>query len=183
MRLPAARNRARVADAFHQIGLARAQGDIAAENDAEPGDRAAERGCHGRGVWLTLRAEQSGDPPALPRQAEMTKKDAVPPARELSCRPSHAFLPRRLGGEIPHAAFQSARQDEHSGSHLFENVVNPFCGTLGDDLDVERTLGPQGRQERLQPVGRGLRAQASPPALPSTARMSSSRPRSKKRQG
>ncbi|MGD9501453.1 MAG: formylmethanofuran dehydrogenase [Methyloceanibacter sp.] len=32
-------------------------------------------------------------------------------------------------------------KDEHSGSHLFENVVNPFCGTLADDLEVERTDG------------------------------------------
>ena len=30
-------------------------------------------------------------------------------------------------------------KDEQSGSQLFENVVNPFCGTLADDLDVERT--------------------------------------------
>jgi formylmethanofuran dehydrogenase subunit B len=31
------------------------------------------------------------------------------------------------------------RSSQQSGSHLFENVVNPFCGTLPDDLDVERT--------------------------------------------
>ena len=42
------------------------------------------------------------------------------------------------------------RSSPQSGSHLFENVVNPFCGTLADDLDVERTeVRPQGRQERL----------------------------------
>ena len=39
---------------------------------------------------------------------------------------------------MPRSSPRDAK-DEHSGSHLFENVVNPFCGTLADDLDVERT--------------------------------------------
>lgn len=30
---------------------------------------------------------------------------------------------------------------ERAGSELFENVANPFCGTLPDDLTVERTEG------------------------------------------
>ena len=28
---------------------------------------------------------------------------------------------------------------ERASSELFENVTNPFCGTLPDDLTVERT--------------------------------------------
>ena len=41
---------------------------------------------------------------------------------------------------MPRSSPRDAK-DEPSGSRLFENVVNPFCGTLADDLDVERTEG------------------------------------------
>ena len=39
---------------------------------------------------------------------------------------------------MPRSSPREAK-DERSGPHLFKNVVNPFCGTLADDLDVERT--------------------------------------------
>src|SRR5687767_11435760 len=56
---------------------------------------------------------------------------------------------------------------EHSGSHLFENVVNPFCGMLCDDLVVERTktglkVAKNGSSQSIAGFERKL-----PPANPS----------------
>ena len=76
------------------------------------------------------------------------------------------------------------RSSPQSGSHLFENVVNPFCGTLADDLDVERTeAGLKVVKNGCSQSVAGFERKLPPPALPSTARMSISRPRSRKRQG
>jgi formylmethanofuran dehydrogenase subunit B len=56
---------------------------------------------------------------------------------------------------------------EHPGSYLFENVVNPFCGTLCDDLVVERTktglkVAKNGSSQSIAGFERKL-----PPANPS----------------
>ncbi len=72
---------------------------------------------------------------------------------------------------------------ERASSELFENVTNPFCGTLPDDLTVERTdKGLKVAQERLRQVGRRFRAQAAAgQPRRSKVRMSISTRRSRKR--
>ena len=39
---------------------------------------------------------------------------------------------------MPSSSLRKAKA-ERASSELFENVTNPFCGTLPDDLTVERT--------------------------------------------
>ena len=39
---------------------------------------------------------------------------------------------------MPSSSARKAKS-ERARKHLFENVTNPFCGTLPDDLTVERT--------------------------------------------
>src|SRR5262245_4951785 len=78
-----------------------------------------------------------GNPPQSsrfpPGQAEGRKK--MPHLPLASCVAAHPMLScPAVGGES-----RMPRSNPQSGSHLFENVVNPFCGTLADDLDVERT--------------------------------------------
>ena len=73
-------------------------------------------------------------------RAGRRKPGASVPSRELCCRPSHAYFPR-LFGEIALMPSSNARKAkaERASKELFENVTNPFCGTLPDDLTVERT--------------------------------------------
>ena len=74
-----------------------------------------------------------------PKAAMVSLQSAVS-SQELCCRPSHAFFPR-LFGEIASMPNSSARKAQagRAGAELFENVTSPFCGTLPDDLTVERT--------------------------------------------
>ncbi len=39
---------------------------------------------------------------------------------------------------MPSSSARKAKS-ERASTELFENVTNPFCGTLPDDLTVERT--------------------------------------------
>ena len=59
---------------------------------------------------------------------------------ELCLRPPHAFFPRLSTEFSPDAEFHSAQgQGRARITDIFEDVTNPFCGTLPDDLVVERT--------------------------------------------
>src|SRR3990170_5237897 len=55
--------------------------------------------------------------------------------------PVPCFLSPPFGGRLPEMPSSNARKakGERASSELFENVTNPFCGTLPDDLTVERT--------------------------------------------
>ena len=102
-----------------------------------------------------------GNPPQslrfLPRQAKGRKK--MPSRTLASCLAAHPMLScPAVGGRVPHAAFQSAIRlapVRERGQSVLRHARRR------SRRRADRS-GPQGRQERLQPVGRGLRAQASP---------------------
>src|SRR5262245_31063845 len=70
------------------------------------------------------------------------RRKNVPFLPVASCLAAHPML---SCAAVRRGEFRMARsspreaKDERSGARLFESVVNPFCGTLADDLDVERT--------------------------------------------